>query len=142
MAKWRAQALSRLPELRQVIASSDSIMALWTELQWAFGQAYKTDPPDESLIARIYTFADWCTQAPRNSDPEHDPATAAVVAFYEHVPTIPEARQDTPRWFRYSEVVQARDVFSYLIGEQSYQDLLAHIKRHQHLYRPRPGKTY
>ena len=141
MAKWRAQALSRLPELHRDIAESDSIMALWIELTYAFERAYKSDLPDESLIARIYSFADWCTQAPRNSDAGRDPSTAAVVAFYEHIPTIPEARQDMPRWFRYTEVAQSRDVFSYLIGEQSYQELLAHIQRHQHLYRPRPSKA-
>jgi hypothetical protein len=137
MAKWRAQALSRLPELHRVIAESDSVMALWIELTFAFEQAYKPDPPDESLIARIYSFADWCIQAPRNSDAGHDPSTAVTVAFYEHIPTIPESRQDMPRWFRYAEVAQAREVFSYLIGEQSYLELLAHMQRHQYLYRPR-----
>lgn len=29
---------------------------------------------------------------------------------------LPELPQDMPRWFRYSEVAQSRDVFSYLIG--------------------------
>lgn len=140
MARWRAEALSRLPELRRDITSSDNVMALWIELQLAFEKAYKADPSDESLIARIYSFADWCIQAPRNPDTEHDPSTAATVAFYEHIPTIPQAREDMPRWFRYSEVAQSRDIFSYLIGEQSYQELLAHVQRHQHLYRPRPGE--
>jgi len=50
MARWRAEAPKRLPELRDVITSADSVMALWFELQSAFEEAYRADPPDESLI--------------------------------------------------------------------------------------------
>jgi hypothetical protein len=53
MARWRAEAIERLPELRQTIASADSVLALWGELFDAFEAAYRKEPANESLIARI-----------------------------------------------------------------------------------------
>jgi hypothetical protein len=135
MARWRAAAIERLPELRHVIATADSVMALWIELRLSFEQAYREN--NESLIARIYSFADWCVEAPRAFDAGRDPFTAALVGFYEHIPGIPEARKDMPRWFRSSEVSENKQVFAYLIGEQAYQDLVSYLEKNQHRYVPR-----
>lgn len=139
MAKWRAQAISRLPELREVITSADTIMACWIELHLVFERAYEVEPPNESLIARIYSFADWCIQAPRSEDAGRDPLTAVTVAFFEHVPTHKLAREDMPRWFRYSEVAGSRAVFAYLIGDDEYDLLLKYMAKNQHRYQPRPS---
>jgi hypothetical protein len=137
MAKWRAEALARLPQLRKRIDAADSVMALWSELWFAFEQAYRAEPPDEPTIAGIYSFADWCGRAPRNEDASHDPPTAVTVCFYEHVPAYGPARDDMPRWFTYEEVEQNRQVFSYLIGEQQYFELLRHMDKHRKRYVPR-----
>jgi hypothetical protein len=138
MARWRAEAIKRLPELRQVIASAESVMTLWHELQDAFEQAYLAQPPAESLIAGIYSFADWCLEAPRVDDAGHDPFSALIVAFYEDIPKFRPARDDMPRWFLYSEVAQNRRVFSYMIGDKEYDELVAYMAKNQHRYRPRP----
>jgi hypothetical protein len=140
MAKWRAEALARLPELRTQIDGADSVMALWSELWWAFERAYKAEPPDEQLISRIYSFADWCVQAPRNGDASHDPLTAVVVCFYEDIPRFGPARDDMPRWFTYEEVAESRSVFAYMIGELKYFELLRYMDKHRKRYVPRePG---
>jgi hypothetical protein len=139
MAKWRAEALTRLPELRKQIDAADSVMALWSELWSAFEQAYLAEPPDEPLIARIYSYADWCVRAPRNDDASHDPPTAATVCFYEHVPGFGPAREDMPRWFTYEEVERDRQVYSYLIGEQQYFELLRYMDKHRKRYVRRDG---
>jgi len=137
MARWRAEAIKRLPELRQVIASAESVMTLWHELQDAFEQAYRAHPPAESLIAGIYSFADWCLEAPRGDDAGHDPFSALIVTFYEGIPRCRPARDDMPRWFRYSEVAQNRTVFSYLIGDQEYDELVSYMAKNQYRYQPR-----
>lgn len=137
MARWRAEALRRLPELRKTIAAANNVMALWIELTCAFEMAYKADPVDESLISRIYAYADWCIQAPHASDAGRDPTSAVTVAFYEHIPTFPPARDDMPRWFHASEIAQNRQVFSYLISDTEYADLLQYVRKNQRLYRPR-----
>lgn len=133
MARWRAEALERLPELRQVITSADDVMALWTELEPAFEKAYRTEPPDESLIARIYGFADWCLRASRGPDAGHDPLSA-VILFYEDIPAFRPAREDMPPWFPYSEVAENRQVFSYRIGDKEYEELVAYMAKNRHRY--------
>ncbi len=136
MARWRAEALKRLPELRRTIESAGSIMALWIELLDVFEAAYRAEPRDEPTIARIYSFADWCIQAPRGPDAGTDPFSA-VIGFYEDIPTIAPARQDMPRWFKYSEVAENRSTFSYSIGDEAYEQLLKFMDRHRQQFRPR-----
>lgn len=137
MARWRAEALKYFPDLQKTIASVDNVMALWLELHLAFEAAYQTNPRNEALIARVYAYADWCMQTPRSSDPSHDPSTAVALAFYEHIPACSPARDDMPRWFRYEEIVQDRAIFSYHIGDQDYNELLAYMAQNKHRYRPR-----
>ena len=141
MARWRSEAIDRLPELRQVIGAAQNIMALWIELQQVFEEAYDREPRDDSTIERIYSYADWCEQAPRNDDAGHDPLTAVMVAFYEHIPACSPARQDMPRWFRYQEVVQNKEVFAYHIGEEEYNHLLEYMGKNRNLYQPRRRRS-
>jgi hypothetical protein len=84
MAKWRIEALERLPELRRTVDAADSIMALWIELGFAYEDAI-FPPENRDLIQRIEAYAEWCANAPRNNDPGRDPPTAVTVAFYEHL---------------------------------------------------------
>jgi hypothetical protein len=140
MAKWRAEALARLPELRKQIDAADSVMWLWDEVyRDAFVPAYESDPPDESLIARVYSYADWCLNARRHPDAAHDPPTAVMVCFYEWLPHFPPARDDMPRWFTYEEVAESRSVFAYMIGQQKYFELLRYMDKHRKRYVPREG---
>src|SRR5688500_2281147 len=115
MALWRAEAIARLPELQRTIAAADSVMALWTELSIDFKQAYERKPRNDSLIARIYSYADWCVTAPRGADARHDPLSAVAACFYEHIPRHDLARHDMPRWFLAKDVEFARRTFSYLL---------------------------
>jgi hypothetical protein len=142
MARWRAAAIEHLPTLRHVVASADSPMALWIDLRLAFERAYEADPRDEALIAGVYAFADWCVQAPRRPDAGHDPLTAVVVAFYEHVPAFAPARDDMPRWFRHADVAQNRPMFAYHVGDEAYGKLVAFMGKNEHRYLTRPTVRY
>ncbi len=135
MARWRAEALKLFPELRSEIAAAPEIMALWIELSMRFQRAYEAEPRDEAFIARVYSFADWCERAPSGPDAGHDPLTAVVVGFYEDIPRNRAAREDMPRWFKYSTVAQNRAAFAYYIGEEEYEKLLAYMAKNQHRYR-------
>jgi len=123
-----------------MITSANNVMALWIELWIAFENAYQSQPPDESLIERVYSFADWCTHAPPGADAAHDPLTAVTVAFHEHIPAFDPARDDMPRWFTYSEVAKNREVFSHLIGDERYDELVEYMAKNQHRYFPRRGE--
>jgi hypothetical protein len=142
MARWRAPAIERLPELRNAIAKAENVMSLWIELYIEFKRAYQ-EPRNESMIARIYSYADWCAQASRIDDAGRDPLTAVTVAFYEDIPQLQAARDDMPRWFRFNEVLRSKQVFAYSIGETAFNDLLAYMQRNQHRYveRDRSGHS-
>jgi hypothetical protein len=137
VARWRAAAIERIPELREVIASAENIFALWIDLSMGFARAYQRKSYDKALVAKIYSFADWCIQAPRGCLAERDPLTAVTVCFYEDIPTIPAARQDMPRWFTYEEVAENRAVFSYLIGDAEYDKLVQYMTANRRRYEPR-----
>ena len=136
MSRWRSAAIERLPEFRQVIAEADNVMSLWLELRLAFEEAYR-DPRNDDLIARIYSYADWCRSAPRNSDASRDPLTAVAVAFYEHIPETKAAREDMPRWFEYDEIANCRTVFAYQIGDEAFEELLTCMKKHEERFSTR-----
>lgn len=134
MPAWRREAIKRLPELRKEIAGAETLMGLWIELNLQFKWAYR-EPRNESLIKRIYSYADWCSQAPATKDAETDPGTAVACAFYEHIPTIPAARDDMPRWFTAEQVLKSRQVFSYFLEEKQFADLLSHMRKHSSRHR-------
>lgn len=137
MARWRAAAIERLPELRETIAEAANVMSLWIELHLAFDRAYH-NPRNDDLIAQIYAYADWCLNAPPNGDAGHDPPTAVMVAFYEHIPQSKTARDDMPRWFTYDEVARNQPVFAYHIGGQGFQELLSYMRQHKNQLVGRP----
>jgi hypothetical protein len=129
--------MERLPELRKTIESADSVMALWVELSVDFHRAYEQKPPNESLIARIYAYADWCVKAPRDPDAGRDPLSAVAVCFYEHIPTHKNARDDMPRWFRSEDVEFARATFSYSLEPDDFEELLKYLRVNVAQYRGR-----
>jgi hypothetical protein len=133
MSRWRSAAIERLPELRGIIASAENIMSLWIELKMVFQDAYR-DPRNDDLIERIYSYADWCWDAPRHKDAGRDPSTAVTVAFFEDIPRIPAAREDMPRWFTFEEVAANKELFLYSIGEAKFKSLLADMQKKRHLY--------
>ena len=134
MPRWRAAAIERLPELRGLVASADTVMALWIELHIKFEEAYRREPWNDDLIRRIYAYADWCIDAPRVDDAGRDPFTAVIVAFYEDIPAFVPARDDMPRWFTPQEVAQNKAVFSYHIGDAAFADLIAFMHKNRHRY--------
>jgi hypothetical protein len=138
MARWRSAAIERLPELREAIAKANNVMSLWIELHLAFDNAYR-EPRNDGLIARIYSYADWCLSAPRSEDASHDPPTAVAVAFYEHIPQSKAAREDMPKWFSYDEVAKSRAIFSYHIGDKAFDELLAYMKKDANRFVRRPA---
>ncbi len=123
MARWRKEAIDRLPELRGRIEQSPELMALWIELLLVFEKAYDISRND-GLIQRIYDFAKWCESAPRDQDAGRDPLTAVCLAFYEHIPETEAARNDMHRWFTRSQIVEGREIFSRHISSEQYDQLL------------------
>jgi hypothetical protein len=138
MAKWRAAATERLPELIDEINAAPNIMSLWIELHLHFKVAYR-EPQNESLIARIYSYADWCMNTRHNSDPGRDPSNAVGVAFFEHIPDDPAARAEMPVWFTPDQIRLLRSLLVYRFGDAAYEQLLAEIIKNSYRYRPRVG---
>lgn len=121
---WKTEAFSRFPELREQFAKCDTPYLLWFELRDAFHAAYDASPRDESMIKRVYQYADWCCRQPRGKTADDDLATCVTASFYEHIPESPAALADMPRWFTLEDVWKMKDVFSYMVGNDGFQNIL------------------
>ena len=86
-----------------------NMYSLWGWLTLAFADAYSRRPPSDDLIGRIYKYAKWCCAQPRGSTAEDDLLTCVVVCFAEHLPEMPVAMADMPRWADLTELQQFRD---------------------------------
>jgi hypothetical protein len=135
MEPWREKAADVFPELWSVWENADSPYGLWLELRLAFEKAYDKTPPDESLIARIYRYADWCDGQPRGLSAEDDLLTIVAVSFYEHIPQHPRARQDMPRWWQPEDLVddgpdrKPRSIFRYNLTAEEFEELKRFLDR-------------
>jgi hypothetical protein len=134
---WGREAFHRFPELIDRFDNVDDPYLLWIELTYAFKEAYKS-PRDEDLISRIFAFAEWCCSQPRGATAADDLGTCVCTCFYEHIPELPEALADMPRWFSRSDVLKMKDIFSYLAGEDGFQRiLLVYEHKYQNQKKPR-----
>lgn len=126
--EWGKEAFNNFPELADRFDFVESPYSLWIELRFAFDEAYK-EPRNESLISRIYAYADWCCAQPEGATAEDDLGSCVVVCFYEHIPESPEALEDMPRWFKLSDVHLMKETFSYMVGEEGFQRILLAYQR-------------
>lgn len=135
MSHWRAEAIRRLPGMRKQIERASSITSLWIELTSPFLDAY-SEPRDESLILRVYQFADYCIHLPRVADIGFDSFTAVWIGFFEWLPFHKATRDDMPRWLTYEEVRDGEKIFKNLIGDESYIELLEFMQQNRHRFQP------
>jgi hypothetical protein len=126
--EWGKEAFNRFPDLIDRFDSVDNPYLVWIELGMAFEEAYKA-PRNEDLISRIYAFADWCCSQPRGTTAEDDLGSCVRVCFYEHIPQVPEALEDMPRWFSLDDVLAMKQTFSYMVGEEGFQRILRAFER-------------
>jgi hypothetical protein len=111
---WRRTAIERMPALRQDLATAENPYSLWIELRGEMNAAYKREPIDDALIAAIYGYGGWCLAEAHNADL----ATAALVCFYEHLPTDPLLRADVGRWLSLDDFNGLRSIFAYHLSEK------------------------
>lgn len=121
--EWGKEAFNRFPDLIERFDSVNSPYALWIELRLAFENAY-CEPRNEDLITRIYQYAEWCGAQPAGTSAEDDLGTCVHVCFFEHIPELPAALADMPRWFSREDVILLKETFSYMVGEEGYKRIL------------------
>jgi len=120
MSEWRHQALERLPEYRGAIEGADSPMALWIKLWLAFDQAVESS--HTQTAERILAYARWCISEASGKLP-NDTSTAAIVAFYEHIPTRRSNWKHLPKWLSPQEFKDLLPVFSYFLSAEEVLEL-------------------
>jgi hypothetical protein len=133
---WREKAAEFFPELASVVREAADPYGLWTELWMKFEDAYGA-PRNESLIKRIYMYANWCVAQPRGKTAKDDLATCVTVCFHEHIPGHPEARKDMPRWFSLEDLQRMKETFCYHLSEVEFADLLQYFKENRETHADR-----
>jgi hypothetical protein len=126
MSTWRKKALESLPELRAIVQTSNSPMALWIELYRAFEQANKSD--NLNLADRIFRYAQWSTSEEAGPLPS-DASTAALLAFFEHLPADDNIRRRLPRWLSQADFQKLTDIFRYHLSEKAYKQFVTEFRQ-------------
>ncbi len=124
--EWHDEALRRFPQFAESIAQADTPYILWIDLQMYFAQAYERG--DEQLIADTYAYAGWCCRHAPGTTAADDLDTCAATCYFEDIPTIPKALHDMPRWWTRDDVVLMKQIFSYMVGEAGYAQILARFE--------------
>ena len=94
--------------------------ASFVELQLKFGRV-----SDDDLIRRFFEYARWCMQSPGEGRYLSDAGTAAVCAFYEHLPQHANICRELPRWLTREEFASLRGAFRHHLSEQEFSDFEA-----------------
>jgi hypothetical protein len=92
VSEWRRLALTEFPEFRSDIERAETAHGVFFALLPALHDAYRDVPLDESMIRRVYAFADWSSAPDRHPDVRG----AAMASFYEHLPEFGPAWRDLP----------------------------------------------
>jgi hypothetical protein len=121
--QWREEALRRFPQFAESFAKADTPYMVWIELNAAFETAYTEG--NEALIRAIYDYAGWCCRQPAGETSEDDLGTCVACCLFEHIPIVPKALHDMPRWWKLDDVVVMKEIFSYHAGPQVYAQILA-----------------
>jgi hypothetical protein len=116
MSAWRRVALETLPGLRSIIEGAESPMALWCEVRFAFEDAFRRS--DEDLVRRVFSYAAWSIDTAQ-SQPT-DASTAAVCAFYEHLPQIAGLADQLHRFLPRQRFLHIQDAFRYHLSESEF----------------------
>ena len=121
--EWRIEALRRFPTLAERLQDAETPYLLWFELRDAFECAYRT-PRNEDMIKNIYGYSEWCFSQPAGKTADDDLATCVSVCFIEHIPEIPAAVEDMPRWFTRANILEMKEILSYHAGADGYKKIL------------------
>src|ERR1700690_444442 len=120
---WHKEALRRFPQFAESIERAENPYTVWIDLNATFETAYSED--DEALIRAIYDYAGWCCRQPEGATAQDDLGTCVACCFFEHIPIVPKALHDMPRWWKLYDVVVMKEIFSYHAGPEGYAQILA-----------------
>jgi hypothetical protein len=119
MSAWRRIAIEKIPAQKDLIAKSESVGMLWTDLWFVFLDAHK-EPVDEVRIRGIYEFAKWsCVES---GDPAM--ATSTCCHFYEHLPQEPIVRARIHRYMSRQDILGLSEIFKYHLTADERQEFM------------------
>ena len=135
MSSWRRRALQLLPEYPEIIETADTPMFLWTELSYPFSRAAEEKNTD--LLQRIFDLAQWCWKESRYDEA----VTAALIGFYENIPSHKEHWWTIPRFVSSADFNGLDQVFRYFLDEVQFAELAEFYLRERKLLEKDALKT-
>lgn len=120
MVTWRSKAIEVLPAQQELIAEARTPMALWIELRLAFEDAAKRN--EDETLRRILDYAFWCI-SPAAGELPTDASTAAVCAFFEHLPTDRALWPSLREWLSPSQFESVKPTFHYFLSRAEVKEL-------------------
>ena len=123
MSEWRRKAVADFPEYRAEIEHAQSAHGVFFEFLPALQDAYRTVPPQEARIRRIYAYARWCLEPARHQDVRG----AAMASFFEHLPDFGPAWRDLPLRVDARELADIRDYIKTYQIPANWRERLAEL---------------
>lgn len=133
VSAWRRVALesasrsgseARRAHCRKIIGNAETPYLMWIALWSEFEKAHD-DPMDEAFIGGVYDYAQWCI-----AEGGEDASGAAVVSFYEELPTVSAVRRAMHRWMPIEVFEGMKDVFRYNLSTEQYAQFLHEFRTH------------
>jgi hypothetical protein len=132
---WLTKALEIFPELGEEIQRTEGgPIGLWSNLYFALEKAYREQPVNESLIARIYDYAAWCLRQPDTRDVESNLPNAVAGGFIESLPLDARVSDDLHRWLSLETFEGCKALFRHHLSEEQYQELHRHFLSRREQY--------
>ncbi len=130
--EWLNEAHRRFGDRKEVFDYVETPYDIWTNLRDVFATAYNY-PYNEDDIRSVYEYAEWSCRQPRGESAADDLLTVVAVGFYEHIAEVPAAVKDLPRWFKLDEILTMREILSYHVGPEGFEQLIQAFPKSQRI---------
>ena len=128
--RWRQAAYELLPTFRHRIGRAEGVGALWIELWDCEVEGARDEPLGGEEMSGLFRYASWCLLSG-----DEEAQDAAIVDFYEKLPTNVGIRRDLHRHMSVEDFLGLKGIFGYHLSEEGHmefvEEFLAEARRVQ-----------
>jgi len=121
---WRYAACDLMPAFRDRIDAAEDISSLWVELWDCEIEGRDDEPLTHAELASLFCFASWCLLSR-----DEECQDAAIVEFYEVLPTNPRIRDNLHRYLTVEDFEGLKGLFEYYLTPEEHAELVEEFMR-------------
>ena len=120
MEAWRKTAYELLPTFQARVDEAEDVGMLWVEL-WVCCEVegISDEALSEEAISGLFRYASWCLLS---GDEKCE--NAAIVHFYEMLPTIAHIRTNLHRYLSVEDFLGLKELFEYMLSKEEHVEFV------------------